>query len=170
MKKHIALMLCLMTSPIIFAQTKVAHVSTKALLDTLPSRKNAMMEIQHITKRSEAELIELDKQLEKSYNDYLAKKGTQSETVNQYEEKRLQKMQQDLQQREQELNTDIQQMTATANDRTIKVVKEAIKIVADKKNIQYVIDQDGTLYANGTDITLDVIAELLRLDAIAINK
>lgn len=170
MRKQIIWMLFLITSPMIFAQTKVAHVSTKALLDTLPSRKKAMIEIQDITKRSEAELMELDKQLEKSYNDYLEKKATQSEAVNQYEEKRLQKMQQDLQQREQELNTDIQKMSAMTNDRTIKVVKEAIKQVADKKGFQYVIDQDGTLYANGTDITPDVIAELLRLDALAKNN
>ena len=56
----------------LFAQSKTAHVNTKLLMDTLPSRKNAIIEIQEITKRSEAELLELDKQLQKAYNDELA--------------------------------------------------------------------------------------------------
>lgn len=152
-----------------FGQSKTAHVNTQTLMDTLPSRKKAIAEIQEVTKRSEAELIDLDKQLQKVYTDYMAVKSTQSEQLNQYEESRLQKMQQDLQKREQELNALIQNMTVSMNEKTLKIVQEAVKNVAQKKGFQYVIEEATTIYAGGTSITNDVIVELIRLDSLATN-
>lgn len=162
------LMICQVYS-IALAQSKTAHINTQLLLDTLPSRKKALLEIQEVTKRSEAELVELDKQLQKSYGDYMSKKESQSVQVNQYDESKLQKLQQDLQKRENELNSIIQKMNYALNDQSYKTVQKAVKTVADKKGIQYVLDMASTVYSNGPDITVDVIAELLRLDALTTN-
>ncbi len=172
MKKQLFILLFLLLCPFynaVFAQSKVAHINTKTVLDTIPSRKKELLEIQEITKQSEAELIELDKQLQKVYNDYMAKKGEQSEVVNQYEENRIQKMQQDLQNREQELNTVIQKMSMALNEKTYSLVKEAVKTIATKKGFQYVIDQEATLFSGGTDITSEVVAEVLRLDSLSVK-
>ena len=164
----ILLVICQAYSTLL-AQSKTAHVNTQLLLDTLPSRKKALLEIQEVTKRREAELVELDKQLQKSYNDYVSKKESQSAQLNQYDESKLQKLQQDLQKRENELNTIIQKMNYTLNDQSYKTVQKAVKTVADKKGIQYVLDVASAVYSNGPDITMDVIAELLRLDALTAN-
>ena len=152
-----------------FGQSKTAHVDTKLLMDTLPSRKKAIAEIQEVTKRGQAELIELDKQLQKAYNDYVANKKDQSEQVNQYEEGKLQKLQQDFQNREQELNTLIQNMNSSMNDKTYKIIQQAVKTVANKKGFQYVLEEATTIYAGGTSITNDVITELIRLDTLSTN-
>lgn len=169
MKKQLFILLFLFICPFyntVFAQSKVAHINTKTVLDTIPSRKKALQEIQEITKQSEAELIELDKQLQKVYNDYMAKKGEHSETVNQYEENRIQKMQQDLQSREQELSNNIQNMTAAMNENTYKIIQKAVKTIATKKGFLYVLEENSVLYAGGTDITNEVLTELLRVDLI----
>ena len=172
MKKQLFILLLLFLCPVyntVFAQSKVAHINTKTVLDTIPSRKKTLQEIQEITKQSEAELIELDKQLQKVYTDYMAKKGEQSETVNQYEENRIQKMQQDLQSREQELNSLIQKKTNALNEKTYTIVKDAVKTIATKKGFQYVLDQEVTLFSGGTDITAEVVSEVLRLDLLSVK-
>lgn len=148
---------------------KTVHVNTQTLMDTLPSRKKALVEIAEVTKRSEAELVQLDKELQEAYNKYMSVKKDQSEQLNQYEESRLQKLQQDLQKREQELTALVQNMTATMNDRTYKIIKEAVKTVANKKGFQYVLEEETAVFAGGTSITNDVITELMRLDAQTTN-
>lgn len=165
MKKHLFICLFLLFNCPGFAQSKIAHVKGQQLIDTLPSHKKAMAEIRELTKLGETELIEKDKELQKAYSDYIAKKDSQSATANQYEENRLQKMQQDLQNREQELNQNLRSLTAKNNDKTYKMLKDAVKAIAIKEGFQYVIDGDTALYAGGTDITSKVIAELLHLDS-----
>jgi len=149
---------------------KTAHVNMKVLIDTLPSRKNALAEIQEVAKRSEAELEGMDKELQTAYNSYMATKPEQSEQINQYEESKLQKMQQDFQKRQQELTTMVQNMTVAMNERTYKIVQDASRTVAGKKGIQYVLDEASTIVASGPSITNEVIAELLRLEALTSNK
>jgi outer membrane protein len=148
---------------------KTAHVNTQTLMDTLPSRKKALAEIGEVRKRSEAELVQLDKELQEAYNKYMGVKKDQSEQLNQYEESRLQKLQQDLQKREQELTALVQNMTVSMNDKTYKIIQEAVKTVANKKGFQYVLEEATTIYAGGTSITGDAIAELMRLDALKTN-
>lgn len=170
MKKQLTIFLFLLlcsAGNTVFGQSKIGHVNTRTIVDTIPSRKKALKEIQEITKQSEAELIELDKQLQKAYNDYMGSKSDKSATVNQYEENRIQKMQQNLQDRQQELDGNLQKMNVALNESTYKLVKDAVQTVATKKGLQYVIDQEAALFAGGTDVTTEVIAEVLKLDALA---
>jgi outer membrane protein len=150
-------------------QSKIAHVNTQTLIDTMPSRIKALKEINDLSQKGEQELKELETQLEKAYNEYLTRKPTQSEAMNQYDESRLQKMQQDAQNREQEISTLLQNLSATMNEKTLKTVKDAIAIIASKKGFNYVVDENSTLYATGINITNEVITELLRIDAISAN-
>ncbi|MCC6702688.1 MAG: OmpH family outer membrane protein [Fluviicola sp.] len=147
-----------------FSQSKTAHVNTQLLMDTLPSRKKAILEIQEVSKRGEAELIGMDEQFQKAYKEYTVNQKTQSAQLNQYEEGRLQKMQQDLGKREQELNALIQNMTNTMNEKTYKTIQEATKTIATKKGFQYVLEEATTIFAGGPNITSEVIVELLKID------
>lgn len=159
----------LMTGYSAQAQSKVAHVNTQTLLDTLPSRKKSIAEIQELNRRAEEELTELEKKLQKEYSDYMGRKGTQSEQLNQYDESRLNKMQQDAQARELELSNQLQEFNNTMNQKSLKTIQDAVASVARKKGITYVIDENSALYSSGLDITEEVIIELLRLDALSVN-
>lgn len=164
-KLFFALAIALSTVTVAEAQSKIAHVNSQTLLDTMPSRKKAIAEVQELSRRGDEELGDLEKKLDKEYNDYMARKATQSPQMNQYDESRLMKMQQDAQAREQEISSMIQNMSASLNEEILATVKEAVELVAKKKGLNYVIDVTSTLYASGSDITNEIIPELLRLDA-----
>lgn len=147
------------------AQTKVAHINSEKLLDTLPSRKKAIADINELERRGLEELKEMNAKFEKEYYAYIARKDSQTKEMNEYDEGRLAKMQQDMQSREAEIDALLQKMSAEVNDRVLKTVKEAVEVIAKKKGFNYVIDESSTLFANGTNITNEVIPELLRIDA-----
>ena len=91
--------------------------------------------------------------------------------MKQYEEERIQKKQQGLQQREQELQQQISLLGNELNAPILKRVQKAVKTVSISKKLNYVIDESTTLYFDGgTDITNDVMLELLRLDASETSK
>jgi len=152
------------------AQTKVAHVNSQKLLDTMPSRKQAIAEINEIERRGSEELQIMNDNLQKEYNIYMSKKATQSAQMNEYDEGRLSKMNTDLQNRQQEIEALLQKMSAELNDEILKTVKEAVALVAKKKGYNYIIDESSTLFATGPDVTNEIIPDLIRIDTEKLNK
>jgi outer membrane protein len=101
--KKVVVVFSLLLSLTTFAQTKVAHVNTQKLLDTLPSRKEAMKQLSAFEQRGAAELKEMEEEVQKIYSKYMAEQTTMNQITKQYEEERIQKKSQAIQQREQEL-------------------------------------------------------------------
>lgn len=166
MKKLIVVLVALMSLTQLSAQTKIAHVNSQSLLDTLPSRKVAMKQLQEFEAAGMKELDEMNADFQKAYQKYAAEQGTLSPVMRQYEEERLQKKQYAMQQREQELQTQMQNLSSELNAPILKRVQKAVDIVAERKKFNYVIDESVTLFhKGGTDITSEVLTELLRLDA-----
>jgi outer membrane protein len=169
--KKVVFVFSLLLSLTTFAQTKVAHVNTQKLLDTLPSRKEAMKQLSEFEQRGGIELKEMEEELQKIYSKYMADQATLTQVMKQYEEERIQKKQMALQQREQELQQLLQKMAAELNDPILKRIQKAVEKVAAAKKINYVIDETTTLYfKGGLDITNEVMVELLKLDAIEAPK
>ncbi|ASS50226.1 MAG: hypothetical protein A3D31_11705 [Candidatus Fluviicola riflensis] len=164
-KLFFALVIALTTVTAAQAQSKIAHINSQTLLDTMPSRKAAIAEINELSRRADEELKGMEANLEKEYNAYMTRRPTQTPAMNTYDEGRLAKMQADMQAREQEINQILQTMSTELNEVILKTVKEAVDLVAKKKGLNYVIDESSTLYASGSNITNEVIPELLRIDA-----
>jgi outer membrane protein len=165
--KKLVVVFAIFVSLTSIAQSKIGHVNTQKLLDTLPSRKVAMSQIEDFEKRGMEELKEMEADLQKRYSKYMSEQATLSPIIKQNEEEQLQKKQQAMQLREQELQQKMQQLGTELNEPILKRVKKAIEIVAGRKKLSYVVDESSTLYfAGGIDITGEVRTELLRLDAI----
>lgn len=150
------------------AQTKIGHVKSQTLLDTMPSRKAAIKEIKEIEAAGLKELRDMDSAVQVAYSTYLSKKnaGAYSATVDQYEQQRIQRMQQALEDRQQQIDQQLQVMTQEMNGVILDRVKKAVNIVATAKKFNYIIDESTTLYsAGGVDVTNEVIVELLKLEA-----
>jgi outer membrane protein len=166
MKKLLFLVVTIMSLSSVMAQSKVAHVNSQKLLDTLPSRKAAMKTLGEFETSGVNELKEMEEDLQKAYTKYMAEKDKLSPVMQQYEEERLQKKQYALQQREQELQTQIANLGQDLNTPILKRVQKAVDIVSERKKLNYVIDESVTLYfKGGMDITNEVMTELLRIDA-----
>lgn len=153
------------------AQTKIGHVKSQVLLDTMPSRKAAIKEIKEIEASGLKELKEMDSAIQVAYINYQKNEKTWSETVKQYEQQRLQRMQQAIEDRQQQIDQQLQIMTQEMNVVILDRVKKAVNTVATAKKFGYIIDESTTLYSGGgVDVTNEVIVELLKLEAAAKTK
>ncbi|MBI2259107.1 MAG: OmpH family outer membrane protein [Flavobacteriia bacterium] len=166
MKKIIILLLAISSFGMYNAQSKIAHVNSQKLLDTLPSRKAALKQLQDFEGAGMKELQEMEADLQKSYQKYMADQATLSPVMKQYEEERLQKKQYAMQTREQELQQQMQTLSTDLNTPILKRVQKAVDVVAERKKLNYVIDESVTLYfKGGVDLTSEVLIELLKIDA-----
>lgn len=166
MKKLFVAFIAVLSMSSMMAQSKVAHVNSQKLLDTMPSRKLAMNTLKELEAAGVRELKEMEDDLQKAYTKYMTEKEKLSPVMQQYEEERIQKKQMTLQQREQELQQELQVKSGALNEPILKRVQKAVDVVAERKKINYVIDESVTLYfKGGIDLTNEVMVELLKIDA-----
>ena len=153
------------------AQSKVGHVNSQKLLDTLPSRKEALKKLQEFEANGIKELQEMEADFNVALAKYEKDRPNMSPVIIKIEEEKLMKKQQNIQEREQSLNQEMQIYSQELNKPILDRVQKAVEIVSERRKLNYVIDETVTLYfKGGTDITQEVIVELLKLDAEAMKK
>ncbi len=168
--KNVILSLFVTVSFGVFAQTKIGHVDSKKLLDTLPSRKEAIKKLDSMQTSGMQELQMMDAELQKAYNDYVNNKINKSPAECQIIENKLMQKQQMLEASSASFEEGIQIMSEELNKPILERIQKSIEIVAERKKLNYVLDVTATMYSKGgIDITDEVIVELLLLDAAAKN-
>lgn len=154
-----------------FAQSKIAHVDSQKLLDTLPSRKLAIKKLDSLKTAGMQELQVMDADFQKAYQVYITNKDKMSEVERQIQESKLMQKQQMLEATQTSLEEGLQLMSEELNAPILDRVQKSIEIVSERKKLNYVIDVSATMYSKGgMDITNEVIVELLILDAAATKK
>lgn len=154
------------------AQSKVAHVNSQKLLDTLPSRKAAISQLDQIQKSGVSELEEMQKAFESAYRIWIDGQANMPPMIKENEQNKLMRMQQNLETRQAELEQELKVYSEQLNQPILDRVQKAIEIVAERKKLNYVLDQSSMTmyYKGGMDITNEVIVELLILDAADTKK
>lgn len=171
MKKLLLALAVMFSMGTVMAQSKVAHVNSQKLLDTLQSRRDAMNQLKEFEANGVKELQEMEADFNAALAKYEKDRPNMSPTLIKFEEEKLMKKQQGIQDRETSLNQEMQIYSQELNKPILERVQKAVEIVSDRKKLNYVIDESVTLYfKGGTDITSEVIVELLRLDAEAMKK
>jgi len=166
MKRIVLALVLIFSVGSVVAQQKIAHVNSQKLLDTLPSRKAAIVQLKAFEESGVKELQEMEADFNKQIAIYEKNRPTMSPVIIKIEEEKLMKKQQALQEREQSLNSEMQAVSQELNKPILERVQKAVEIDSDRKKLSYVIDESTTLYfKGGMDITNEVITELLRLDA-----
>ena len=169
--KYILIALTIITSVNSFTQTKMGHVNSQVLLDTLESRKQALKKLEAYKSEGIKELQEMNKAFEAAYVIFQQKEKDLSPVLLKMEQEKLGRKQQELEARQQELEKGLQIYNEELNKPILDRITKAIEIVADRKKINYIIDESATLYSKGgIDCTAEVMIELLRLDAEAIKN
>ena len=150
------------------AQTKIGHVDSQKLLDTLQSRKDAIRKLDSMKTAGVEELKIMDADFQKAYQDYMTNQASKSPAERQIIEGRLMQKQQMLEATQASLEEGLQIVSEELNKPILDRVQKSIDIVADRKKLNYVLDVSATMYSKGgIDITSEVITELLLLDAAA---
>jgi len=172
MKKVILLVALIFSGlNVVSAQMKLAHVNSQKLLDTMPSRRDAVEKLKKFEQDGYLELQEIQKDLEVSYKKYEQNKSTWSPVILKIEEEKIMKKQQGLEDRQTALQQEMQIYTQELNKPILARVQKAVEIVSDRKKINYVLDESSTLYfKGGMDITSEVLVELMLLDLAAMKK
>jgi len=169
--KNILIAITFIISVSSFAQTKVGHVNSQKLLDTLQSRKLAVKQLDAFKLDGMKELQEMNKALEAAYVIFQQKEKDLSPVLLQMEQEKFNRKQQELESRQQELEKGLQIYNEELNKPILDRITKAIEIVADRKKLSYIIDESATLYSKGgIDCTAEVMIELVRLDTEAIKK
>ncbi len=169
--KNILIAISLIISASSFAQSKIGHVNSQELLDTLESRKLAIKQLDDFKLEGMKELQEMNKAFESAYIIFQQKEKEYSPVILKIEQEKLGRKQQELETRQQELEKGMQIYNEELNKPILDRITKAIEIVAERKKMSYIIDESATLYSKGgIDCTAEVMIELLRLDAEAIKN
>lgn len=166
-KKLVVAVVFLMSVGAVSAQTQIGHVDSQALMDTMPSRMDAIKKLQEFEAAGYAELQEMQADLQQGIAIYEQKMGDMTPMLKQIEESKLQKKSQALQEREQSLQQEMQAYSQELNAPILQMVQDAVKEVAEKKKMLYILDINVTLYAGGEDVTPEVVTVLLRMDPLS---
>ena len=112
------------------------------------------------------ELQEMEADFNAALSKYEQNRANMSPVIQKIEEEKLMKKNQAIQEREQSLTQEMQIYSQELNKPILDRVQKSVELVADRKKLNYVIDESVTLYfKGGTDITQEVLVELLRMDA-----
>lgn len=167
MKKLILAFLIVFSVGSISAQNKIAHINSQVLLDTMPSRKIAIIKLQEFEAAGVNELKEMEINFNQAYAVYERERPTMSPVIIKIEEEKLLKKQQSLQERQQSLQQEIEIYSQELNAPILDMVQKAVKMVSERMKIAYVVDESMLMYfGGGTDITDAVIVELLKMDKV----
>ena len=166
MKKLVVLLVVLVgLGGTAMSQSKIAHVKSQVLWDTLPSAKIALTNYAKEEKDAYDQITEMQGEFEKEVQAYEATKADMTPLKRQYEEKELMEMQGRIESTNQSLKDYLIQTSNELNAPLQDRIKRAIDIVAARMKLAYVIDETAAIYsAGGEDITNAVIVELLKLD------
>lgn len=149
------------------SQTKVAHVKSQVLWDTLAMSKTAEGQMLEFQKALAQEIQDLEADLTKLYEDYqkIQNSTTSSQVLLQLKEKAIREKEAEYQQRQQSAQFEIQAYRAELEAPIEKLIRDAVSIVAKRDKYDYIMDVNSGLYVNPEkDVTNIVLVELLRLE------
>lgn len=144
--------------------SKVAHINTQELIETMPAYKSAMSQLEKLESTYRADIDDLYKEAQSKNQRY------QQEAVNQTEEenaKRAQELQQDQQkivQFQQNAQKELQKKESELLRPVYEKARTSIQKVAREKGYDYVLDSTtgagGVILADGYDLMADVKKDL----------
>lgn len=143
MKKTL-LLLCLafLANVTLFSQQKLkfGHLNSNDLFAVMPEREAAQKALQDYSKQLEDQLVAMQDELEKKYNDYTANQATFSDMIKKTKEEELTSMQQRIQLFQQNAQQELQKKESELLQPIIEKAKKAIEEVAKENGYTYVFD------------------------------
>ena len=150
---------------------KIGHVDYAKVLDSLPTKIQADRDLQIALTDGQKTVADMQAQLEKDYQAYMAEQADLSPLIKEMKEKSLQEQQQLLQYKQETLENDLKILNKRLYEPLEKNLTEAVKTVADKNKLNYILEASSLLYVNGgMDLTKEVKAELKKLEAARVAK
>lgn len=162
MKKLLLVVVLALGATGAMAQSKIAHMNSQKVLDTMPERLDAIQKYQEFELAGFEELKEMDADLKKAYEEYEKNLPNMSPVIQKIEQDKIIKKQQALEDRQTSFQQELQVYSQELNQPIFDKVQSAVEAVADRLKLDYVLDVSSTVIARGQDITDDIIQEVLK--------
>jgi len=159
----IALALTIGATAFTNAQSKVAHIATQELVQSLPEYKSAMDQLQKLEKTYDAEIKDMLSEAQSTMQRYESEANTKSDEENQKRGAEIQAAQRRIQEHSAKARQDLQKKETDLLRPVLEKVRTSIQKVARAKGYDYVLDSStgtGVLLADGYDLTPDVKKDL----------
>lgn len=145
------------------AQSKVAHINTQELVESMPKMKAAQAELEKLAKTYEVEIQASIQEYQKKTKQYDAEASTKTNEENQRRVEEVTGMQQSIAAFQKQAQETLQKKEAELLKPIYEEARVAIQKVAKAQGFNYVLDAmsgQGVLYADGKDLLADVKKEL----------
>jgi outer membrane protein len=145
------------------AQSKVAHINTQELVESMPEMMNAKSELEKLAKTYETDIQAMATELQNKIKQYDAESSTKTDEENGKRLQEVQSMEQSIRQYQGQAQQDLQKKEIELLKPITEKAKAAILKVGKDQGFNYVLDSSqgqGVIMANGKDLLVDVKAEL----------
>jgi outer membrane protein len=132
--------ICLLGTTNAQVKQKFGHIDSNELLTLMPERETAKTTIENHAKQLEEQLVNMQKELELKYNEYIEKQAEYSELVKKTKEEEITSMQKRMQDFQTTAQTDLQKKEMELLQPIIDKAKKAIEDVAKEKGYSYIFD------------------------------
>ncbi|MDB4710178.1 OmpH family outer membrane protein [Flavobacteriales bacterium] len=161
MKKIITVLAIALISSTGISQ-KLGHLNSQTIMVEMPDYESAKKELELYRTEKTKELEMYQKLFQESLQTYEQEKGSLTADARQRKETQLMEKQQKIEKIAYDAENEMQQKEQVLLQQIMKKVSEAVKIVADKNNYDYVFDLSSVLYAGGENIE-DLVRKQLNL-------
>ena len=159
----LAATLILSASLTLQAQSKVAHINTQELVESMPDMKSAKSELEKLAKTYETDIQAMATELQNKITQYDAESSTKTDEENGKRLQEVQSMEQSIRQYQAQAQQDLQKKELDLLRPITEKAKNAILKVGNAQGFDYVLDSaqgQGVIMANGKDLLTDVKTEL----------
>ncbi|MDA0326383.1 MAG: OmpH family outer membrane protein [Bacteroidetes bacterium] len=159
----LAATLILSASLTLQAQSKVAHINTQELVESMPDMKSAKSELEKLAKTYETDIQAMATELQNKITQYDAESSTKTDEENGKRLQEVQSMEQSIRQYQAQAQQDLQKKELDLLRPITEKAKNAILKVGNAQGFDYVLDSSqgqGVIMANGKDLLKDVRTEL----------
>jgi len=159
----IAIALILGVSSFSNAQSKLAHIASQELVNSMPEYKNAMNELERLQKNYDTEIKTMMAELQSKAKRYDAEQATKTQEENAKRVQEVQSTERTIAEYRNNALKDLQKKEVELLKPVIEKARLAVQKVARVKGYEYVIDSTtgtGLILADGYDLMADVKKDL----------
>ena len=145
------------------AQSKVAHIDTQELVESMPEMKSAKSELEKLAKTYETDIQAMATELQNKIKQYDAESSTKTDEENGKRLQEVQSMEQSIRQYQAQAQQDLQKKELELLKPITEKAKNAILKVGNAQGFDYILDSSqgqGVIMANGKNLLADVKSEL----------
>lgn len=145
------------------AQSKIAHISTQELIESMPSYQDAMSQLKKLQNSYKSQIEDMYKELQEKSQRYEDEAPNKNDQENQERMKEMQDSQQRIRDFHESAQKEIEKKQEELVKPVLEKAKNAIQKVAKSKGYDYVLDSTeggGVLVADGYDLLPAVEKEL----------